>query len=1529
MTTKLAASLSLFLSLLVGHHPASADHTGDGRSDILWRNQDSGAHWLYQMNGASVEQMTPLFTVDTNWLPITGDFNGDGLNDMVWRHQISGQNWLYQMNGKAITSSHAINIAAEPWRLVGSGDFNGDGVDDLLWRNASTGVVWQYQMHNGQIQSSQFVAGVADVNWTIAAIADVNGDGMDDLVWRHRLTGQNYIYLLNGASVTQSYVLNTVPSPWLLVQAADVNGDGSDDLIWRNQTTGLNWLYLMSQGHVSQSLRLNSVADPLWHIVATGDFDANGADDLLWRHLQSGANAIYFMNQGVIDSSVVLKNTVPSPQWQVVTNTPLSTIDVDSDGDGQFDSVDADDDNDGVQDDWDAFPIDASEWLDSDHDGVGNNADTDDDNDGIEDDLDTYPTIHAQWLVENDERLPLIVKEVAGVGSKRLPISVVVPVAKGMMQSLDGLALLDDSGQPVAAQYDVLNRWWINDNSIRHFVVTFTPTVSPYVGPHSGVRLYHLDLTGNVSSPSPVHPVVVEDTVEKVAISNGVMQIDIFKDPWQIVTPSGSLLATLIDRHGAAVDSFDRQDIQLAIEKSGPVETVVKLWSPTLYLGNGEVRHGWALRLYAYANLKTIKVDFQLQNSAINQPLSAPLYFEGMALSVNTDRPSEPTSIKAFELQNDVYSKPMGALGNDAATVYIRHFWQTWPNGVSLKDNGELTAELWPTWSQQFNGTSYSDLPMYWLDDMRHSIKEVYFDFESITASERQQRAATYQFPPVASLPLSRYRQTAATFDFGGIVGHDTLLDDPDTQRKPQYAAADYAIDQADDYQFGWNSFYLGRDLMRKSAPSVSGDWPYRNLRFLLSQNPKDYYEGSDFALSEINIRPEWLQDYQFDSHYSLIKPTSNPYKAASWRRFFGSNEPILDSDYIEGSFPIASPRDDQHNWYYQVEDAYYYTANPWINDWFQFIGEFRKTRLHQLDPYPDMLSRAVGHSLNHAISAYRVTGDVELLSLFDQYIKQIMLPRTKEPFSINYNYSTDSGRITEAPFQGGFYLHALINFYEEMGGSDEVLAIVADYVRWNMRYANFGAYTLVNVIEPVSSDGTALTLVDPQIWYAMKAQDPVVAAHAMQYVNHGLPFQSGKRPYGIFSKWKGQYEGRLYRSYIHQQTIPMVYVQSTDVQEGDKAVVFVGLSAPLENSVDVMVSVSDESALVGSDYAPTAATLTFAPGETIKSLSIQTYPDFETETEESFRVQLSQVSGIAVGADSATVRIIDRPYQIVVDNMDEHLTKMTGNWSFGQTTSGYYFTNYHFHAPDTSDDKFYWQLVAAFSGDYELYARWTSGQNRSANASYQIEDNVGVQSLTADQQLNNGEWRLLGNVSLDAATWYDVVLQSGADGYVIADAIMMLPLSVDTDSMDLSVPPKPVIIDPNQSIVDSEDDTTVTTGTWTSSTFSSGYNGSNYLVHNPDDSGDSLTWNVTPPSPGTFELFAKWTSGTSRAPDVLYQFSDDLGTHQAHVNQQENNGQWIKLGEVQYDTSGDYPVTIFSNANGHVIADAVMIKRL
>ena len=64
---------------------------------------------------------------------------------------------------------------------------------------------------------------------------------------------------------------------------------------------------------------------------------------------------------------------------------------VDTDSDGIGNNADTDDDGDGVSDDDDAFPLDSSETIDTDNDGVGNNADTDDDNDGVGDDEDSHP----------------------------------------------------------------------------------------------------------------------------------------------------------------------------------------------------------------------------------------------------------------------------------------------------------------------------------------------------------------------------------------------------------------------------------------------------------------------------------------------------------------------------------------------------------------------------------------------------------------------------------------------------------------------------------------------------------------------------------------------------------------------------------------------------------------------------------------------------------------------------------------------------------------------------------------------------------------------------------------------------------------------------------------------------------------------------------------------------------------------------------------------------------------------------------
>ena len=74
------------------------------------------------------------------------------------------------------------------------------------------------------------------------------------------------------------------------------------------------------------------------------------------------------------------------------------SVPADQDGDSQCDATDADIDGDGYDNDDDAFPSDAAEWVDSDGDGIGDNADSDDDGDGWGDSDDEFPDDASEWV---------------------------------------------------------------------------------------------------------------------------------------------------------------------------------------------------------------------------------------------------------------------------------------------------------------------------------------------------------------------------------------------------------------------------------------------------------------------------------------------------------------------------------------------------------------------------------------------------------------------------------------------------------------------------------------------------------------------------------------------------------------------------------------------------------------------------------------------------------------------------------------------------------------------------------------------------------------------------------------------------------------------------------------------------------------------------------------------------------------------------------------------------------------------------
>lgn len=77
-------------------------------------------------------------------------------------------------------------------------------------------------------------------------------------------------------------------------------------VLWRNNSTGLNYLYLLDGTSITQQLALNTVSDPNWQVACSGDFNHDGETDVLWRNHDSGVNYIYLLNQHSITTQYAL-----------------------------------------------------------------------------------------------------------------------------------------------------------------------------------------------------------------------------------------------------------------------------------------------------------------------------------------------------------------------------------------------------------------------------------------------------------------------------------------------------------------------------------------------------------------------------------------------------------------------------------------------------------------------------------------------------------------------------------------------------------------------------------------------------------------------------------------------------------------------------------------------------------------------------------------------------------------------------------------------------------------------------------------------------------------------------------------------------------------------------------------------------------------------------------------------------------------------------------------------------------------------
>ena len=112
--------------------------------------------------------------------------------------------------------------------------------------------------------------------------------------------------------------------------------------------------------------------------------------------------------------------------------------------------------------------------------------------------------------------------------------------------------------------------------------------------------------------------------------------------------------------------------------------------------------------------------------------------------------------------------------------------------------------------------------------------------------------------------------------------------------------------------------------------------------------------------------------------------------------------------------------------------------------------------------------------------------------------------------------------------------------------------------------------------------------------------------------------------------------------------TVPgpaMLSVEDATVEEGPGAELAFAVTLNRERHAAVTVSyaTSDGSATAGQDYTPVSGTLTFAAGETAKSVSVAVLDDSDVEGVETFTLSLSGASGARI-ADGEGVGTIENP---------------------------------------------------------------------------------------------------------------------------------------------------------------------------------------------------------------------------------------------------------------------------------------------
>jgi hypothetical protein len=142
----------------------------------------------------------------------------------------------------------------------------------------------------------------------------------------------------------------------------------------------------------------------------------------------------------------------------------------------------------------------------------------------------------------------------------------------------------------------------------------------------------------------------------------------------------------------------------------------------------------------------------------------------------------------------------------------------------------------------------------------------------------------------------------------------------------------------------------------------------------------------------------------------------------------------------------------------------------------------------------------------------------------------------------------------------------------------------------------------------------------------------------------------------------------------------------------------------------------------------------------------------------------------------------------IIIDNTDSEFVS-SGKWTESVVVKEYYGKNYIHDSTYGTDDSSKWGKWIPdinYSGEYEVYMRWSSGGNRPDMVPLEIKYKDGIDnSRIINQQKNGGQWNYIGKYDFSKGNENYIKILTSDRGYTIADAVKLVYIGSSYEDWD------------------------------------------------------------------------------------------------------------------------------------------------